>query len=90
MLERVPPPEPGEVCCDSAVTGSRSEQAAIARVGIPRMVHTGTWGGPGALAALRAAGALGGPPNRPPAARPPPPPPPPQPRAPPPPPGRGA
>src|SRR4030095_8439868 len=44
------PPEPGDVYGDSAFAGARPEGVIRARGGVPRIVHTGTWGGPGALA----------------------------------------
>src|SRR3954464_9595576 len=53
-LEAVLPPEPGDVYGDSAFAGSRSEKTIQARGGVPRIVHTGTWGGPEALARLEA------------------------------------
>jgi len=53
-LEAVLPPEPGDVYGDSAFAGSRPEGVIRARGGVPRIVHTGTWGGPEALARLEA------------------------------------
>jgi len=53
-LEKVLPPEPGDVFGDSAFSGSRPEAAIRARGGTPRIVHTGTWGGAEALARLEA------------------------------------
>ena len=54
-LERVLPPEPGEVYGDSAFTGGPAERVIIARGGTPRTVWTGIWGrGPEALARLEA------------------------------------
>ena len=48
------PPQPGDVYGDSAFAGTRSERVIAARGGRPRVVHTGTWGGPEALRRLRA------------------------------------
>src|SRR3954449_220835 len=53
-LEAVLPPEPGGVYGDSAFAGSRSEKTICTRGGTPHIVHTGTWGGPEALARLEA------------------------------------
>src|SRR3954454_11784052 len=53
-LEAVLPPEPGAVYGDSAFAGARPEGVIRARGGVPRIVHTGTWGGPEALARLEA------------------------------------
>ncbi len=53
-LEAVLPPEPGDVYGDSAFAGSRSDTIIRARGGVPHIVHTGTWGGPEALARLEA------------------------------------
>jgi IS5 family transposase len=54
-LERVLPPEPGEVYGDSAFTGGAAERLIIGRGGRPRTVWTGIWGrGPEALARLEA------------------------------------
>jgi IS5 family transposase len=53
-LEAVLPAEPGDVYGDSAFAGDRAWQAIHARRGMPRVVHTHTWGGPGALARLEA------------------------------------
>jgi transposase, IS5 family len=53
-LEAVLPPEPGEVYGDHAFAGSRPEGIIRARGGLPRIVHTGSWGGPEALARLQA------------------------------------
>jgi transposase, IS5 family len=53
-LEAVLPPEPGAVYGDSAFAGGRSEALIWARGGTPQIVHTGTWGGPEALARLEA------------------------------------
>lgn len=52
-LDAVLPSEPGNVYGDSAFVGSRSEQVIAAHGGTARMVHTGTWGGPQALARLQ-------------------------------------
>ena len=53
-LGTVLPDAPGDVYGDSAYAGSRPEAAIRARGGTPRVVHTGTWGGPEALARLQA------------------------------------
>jgi IS5 family transposase len=53
-LERVLPPEPGEVYGDSAFAGDRAWSAIPTRGGTPCVVHTHTWGGPEALARLEA------------------------------------
>jgi transposase, IS5 family len=53
-LEAVLPPEPGDVYGDGAFAGSRPESLIRARGGMPRVVHTSTWGGPDALARLEA------------------------------------
>jgi IS5 family transposase len=53
-LEAVLPPMPGAVYGDSAFAGARSEGVIRARGGVPCIVHTGTWGGPEALARLEA------------------------------------
>jgi IS5 family transposase len=53
-LEAVLPPEPGEVYGDSAFAGARPEGVIRAQGGVPRVVHTSTWGGPDALARLEA------------------------------------
>jgi transposase, IS5 family len=52
-LDAVLPSEPGDVYGDSAFAGNRSEQVIAARGGIARVVQTGTWGGPSALARLQ-------------------------------------
>lgn len=52
-LDAVLPSEPGDVYGDSAFAGSRSEQVIAARGGIARVVQTGTWGAPSALARLQ-------------------------------------
>ena len=53
-LEAVLPEAPGDVYGDSAFAGSKSEATIRARGGTPRIVLTGTWGGPEALARLQA------------------------------------
>ncbi len=54
-LERVLPPEPGDVYGDSAFTGGAAERVVIGRGGRPRTVWTGIRGrGPEALARLDA------------------------------------
>ena len=53
-LTAVLPDAPGRVYGDSAFAGSRPEAAIRARGGTPYVVHTGTWGGPEALARLQA------------------------------------
>src|SRR5215207_390693 len=53
-LEAVLPPEPGGVYGDSAFAGARPEGVIRTRGGVPHLVHTGTWGGPEALARLKA------------------------------------
>lgn len=53
-LAKVLPDNPGRVYGDSAFTGTRPEAVIRARGGIPYVVHTGTWGGPEALARLQA------------------------------------
>jgi transposase, IS5 family len=53
-MEAVLPPEPGEVHGDSAFAGDRAWGVIRARGGMPRVVHTHTWGGPEALARLEA------------------------------------
>jgi IS5 family transposase len=53
-LDAVLPPEPGDVYCDSAFAGSRSERTITARGGRPRIAQTATWGGAEALARLQA------------------------------------
>src|ERR1700712_1945070 len=54
VTEAVVPDEPGNVYGDSALAGSRTEAAIRVRGGIPRVVHTGTWDGPEAVARLEA------------------------------------
>jgi IS5 family transposase len=61
-LEAVLPSEPGDVyggdrrsaAGHSAFAGRSAERVIIARGGTPQVVHTGTWGGPEALAQLKA------------------------------------
>jgi transposase, IS5 family len=54
-LERVLPPEPGDVYGDSAFTGGPAERVIIGRGGRPHTVWTGIWGrGPEALERLEA------------------------------------
>ncbi len=53
-LEAILPDAPGETYGDSAFAGTRPEAVIRARGGTPRIVHTGTWGGPEALAQLEA------------------------------------
>jgi transposase, IS5 family len=50
MLEAVLPSDPGEVYADSAYAADRFTKVIRARGGVPRVVHTHTWGGPAALA----------------------------------------
>jgi transposase, IS5 family len=52
-LDAVLPAEPGDVYGDSAFAGSRAEAKIAARGGRARVVQTGTWGGPEALARLQ-------------------------------------
>ena len=52
-LAAVLPVEPGDVYGDSAFGGSRAEATIAARGGRARIVQTGTWGGPEALARLQ-------------------------------------
>ena len=54
MLEAVLPHEPGEVYADNADAADRFTEVIQARGGVPRVVHTHTWGGPAALARLEA------------------------------------
>ena len=51
-LEAILPDAPGPTYGDSAYQGSRPERIIRARGGIPRVVHTSTWGGPDALKRL--------------------------------------
>lgn len=53
-LEAILPDAPGHTYGDSAYQGSRPERIIRARGGIPRVVHTSTWGGPDALNRLQA------------------------------------
>ena len=53
-LEAILPSAPGPTYGDSAYQGSRPERMIRARGGIPRVVHTSTWGGPDALKRLQA------------------------------------
>jgi IS5 family transposase len=53
-LEAVLPDDPGDVYGDSAFGGGRAWETIRARGGTPCVVHTGTWGGPEALARLAA------------------------------------
>jgi IS5 family transposase len=53
-LAAVLPDAPGKVYADSAFGGRKAEQVILARGGIPCAVATGVWGGPEALARLRA------------------------------------
>ena len=53
-LEAILPNAPGPTYGDSAYQGSRPERIIRARGGIPRVVHTSTWGGPDALKQLQA------------------------------------
>ena len=53
-LDAVLPSEPGDVYADSAFGGDRAWKAIRSRGGMPRVVHTHTWGGPEALARLEA------------------------------------
>jgi IS5 family transposase len=46
--------QPGDVYADSAFGGDRAWRAIRSRGGMPRVVHTHTWGGPEALARLEA------------------------------------
>jgi IS5 family transposase len=53
-LEAILPDAPSPTYGDSAYQGSRPERIIRARGGIPRVVHTSTWGGPDALKRLQA------------------------------------
>ncbi len=53
-LEAVPPPEPGDVCGNTAFAGCGTEAVIRGRGGTPQVVHTGTWGRPEVLAWLNA------------------------------------
>ena len=54
MLEAVLPSHPGDVYADIAYAAGRFMDVIRARGGVPRVVHTHTWGGPAALARLEA------------------------------------
>jgi IS5 family transposase len=53
-LGAILPDAPGDTYGDTAYSGSKPEAAIRVRGGTPRIVHTGTWGGPEALAQLQA------------------------------------
>ena len=53
-LDAVLPDPPGDTYGDTAYSGSRPEAVIRARGGNPRVVHTGTWGGPEAVSRLQA------------------------------------
>jgi IS5 family transposase len=53
-LAAILPEAPGDTYGDSAFAGSKPEAAIRASGGRPHVVHTGTWGGPEALARLQA------------------------------------
>lgn len=53
-LDAILPSEAGDVYGDSAFAGDRSARAIAAHGGMARVVQTGTWGGPEALARLEA------------------------------------
>lgn len=53
-LAAILPEAPGDTYGDSAYAGSRPERVIRARGGTPQVIHTGTWGGPEALARLAA------------------------------------
>ena len=53
-LDAILPEAPGDTYGDSAYSGSKPEAVIRARGGMPRVVHTGTWGGAEALARLQA------------------------------------
>lgn len=53
-LDAILPSEAGDVYGDSAFAGDRSAQVIAAHGGRARVVQTGTWGGPEALARLEA------------------------------------
>lgn len=53
-LAAILPVAPGDTYCDTAYSGNRPEGVIRARGGIPRTVHSGTWGGVQALARLKA------------------------------------
>lgn len=52
-LSAILPEAPGDTYGDSAFAGTKPEAAIRACGGSPRIVHTGTWGGPEALARLQ-------------------------------------
>ena len=54
MLEALPPQDPGEVYGDSAYAAARFTNVIRARGGVARVVYTHGWGGPEALARLKA------------------------------------
>jgi transposase, IS5 family len=54
MLDAVLPSDPGEVYADSSYAADRFTNVIRARGGVPRVVHTSTWGSPAALARLEA------------------------------------
>ena len=53
-LSAILPEAPGDTYGDSAFAGTKPEATIRAHGGRPRVVHTGTWGGPEALAGLQA------------------------------------
>jgi len=53
-LNAILPDAPGDTYGDSAFAGSKCEAIIRAQGGTPRIVHTGTWGGPDACARLQA------------------------------------
>ena len=53
-LDAILPEDPGDTYGDSAFNGNKSAAIIRARGGTMRVVHDGTWGGPEALARLRA------------------------------------
>src|SRR5688500_14249198 len=53
-LDAILPDAPGDTYGDNAFAGARTEAVISARGGTARIVHTGTWGGPEALARLEA------------------------------------
>lgn len=53
-LDAILPQDPGDTYGDSAFNGNKSAAIIRARGGTMRVVHGGTWGGPEALARLRA------------------------------------
>ena len=53
-LEAVLPPDPGDVHGDSAFASARSDRIILGKGGRPCTVQTGVWGGPDALARLKA------------------------------------